>query len=493
MEQIEIALRHFRKADQGIDGTEPRAQSQIPRIFLIHTNNEIAVSGNVGRFRAGIDLFEVLQSFEALFAALNADHIEYFTRRHRQLAPNDFVFGLGIAADFDLFDVGFLAFLNLKIQIHGAGVGVGNAHHRQAAAGRAHIDVSFGAINVLDVFGVLLEALGREDVAHVHQQAVGTDFTPLTFHGVNLAQAVGDISGAENFVAREFDGSHVVLCAFVNDEADHHRARRGIKEFDFLDLEIQVAPLPWFAGAIAVEVRQLLLVFLELLVLEDAAAGNPGKHPVFAGLDHLGQALLAEGLRADELDARNFYLGTFFNFESGRGPPGVFVNRERVLRLGPGIALLLVKLLNFLGVDEQFALFKRFADLCGNSFAQLGVGKTFVALELDFREPGVALNQVSQDDAIRTIGKSNPDVIKQAGGVQVPDVVIDGGGQIRVAGLDADIGANQFFPDGRRADVLNLDFRDLGSRQLCLRQRRPRQQEADRAQAKQNFHRRSVS
>ena len=64
---------------------------------------------------------------------------------------------------------------------------------------------------------------------------------------------------------------------------------RGIHELHVLDLEIDVA-------VVAVEVRQRVLVLLELIVLEVAAAGEPGKHPMLAGLDHLPQLLLREGL-----------------------------------------------------------------------------------------------------------------------------------------------------------------------------------------------------
>ena len=50
--------------------------------------------------------------------------IEHLARGNRQLTADDLVLGLGVAANFNFLDVGFLAFVNFIFQIHRAGLGV---------------------------------------------------------------------------------------------------------------------------------------------------------------------------------------------------------------------------------------------------------------------------------------------------------------------------------------------------------------------------------
>ena len=89
--------------------------------------------------------------------------------RNGQFAPDDLVLGLDIAVNINSLDVELLALVNLKFQIHRAGVHVRNARDLERGA-LFHINVSFAAVKILDGLHVLVEAVGRENIAHVHRQ-----------------------------------------------------------------------------------------------------------------------------------------------------------------------------------------------------------------------------------------------------------------------------------------------------------------------------------
>src|SRR5207248_11103520 len=110
-----------------------------------------------------------------------------------QLAADNFVFGFGVAADLDLFDVGFLALFNLEVEVHGASLGVGNTHHIEIPGGASHIDITFGPVEILNVFGIDFQALGSKDITDIHAQTIRAGLAPLAFHCPNNAQAVGNI------------------------------------------------------------------------------------------------------------------------------------------------------------------------------------------------------------------------------------------------------------------------------------------------------------
>src|SRR5262245_34632970 len=127
MEQVEVALRNLREADQRIDRAEARTKREVPRILLVDRNNQVLATGNWGIriLRASIHFFEILQTLEALFAALNANHVESLAWGYRQLTPDHFVLCFRIAADLNLLNDVLLTLVDLKIQIHRAGLGIG--------------------------------------------------------------------------------------------------------------------------------------------------------------------------------------------------------------------------------------------------------------------------------------------------------------------------------------------------------------------------------
>ena len=137
-------------------------------------------------------------------------------------------------------------------------------------------------------------------------------------------------------------------------------------ELDLLDFEIDVAFL-------AIEISQLLLVVVELVVLEDAAARDPGEHPVPAGLDHSAQFLLRKGVRPDKFHVRDPDFLAFGDFERGGASARAFVDAQDILHLGARVARLLVHLLDSLAVREQFSFVQRFTDGRRQLFPELGV------------------------------------------------------------------------------------------------------------------------
>ena len=177
----------------------------------------------------------------------------------------------------------------------------------------------------------------------------------LALHAVALVrqpQTLGDVGHAEQLVAGEFHRPDLVLRALVKNEPNDHRLGRRIQELDILDLEVDVALFP-------VELDQLLLILVELVVLEDAAAGDPGKHPVLARLDGLAEFLDGKGFGANKVHLEDLDLGSLRDLEGGGAAARVLVNVQHVFDLGARIPLLLVQLLDVLGVGEQLAFIQR--------------------------------------------------------------------------------------------------------------------------------------
>src|SRR5207244_7633557 len=87
------------------------------------------------------------------------------------------------------------------------------------------------------------------------------------------AHALAYLFRREPDVALELHRSDLVTLAFVHDEPDHQTRRAEIVELHFFAVEIDVTLVP-------IKILQLLLILLKLVLLEFAAAGQPGKHPV---------------------------------------------------------------------------------------------------------------------------------------------------------------------------------------------------------------------
>src|SRR5205814_5694604 len=200
---------------------------------------------------------EILESLEALLAQLHANHVEDLARRYRQFAPNHLVFRLGVAADFDFFDLGWLALLHLIDQVHRASFGIGVLDRLDPnPVPVAFADITVRAVKVLDRFNVPFQALGRENLRFEH---------PRFDRSAQHDRALADLVRRELDVAFELDRADFVALAFVNDEPDDHPPGGEIVELDLLDFKIDVTLVP-------ITILQLLLVFLELLLLEFAAA-----------------------------------------------------------------------------------------------------------------------------------------------------------------------------------------------------------------------------
>src|SRR6266540_3778951 len=228
IEQVEVALGDFDKPDQAVDGSEAGAQLDVAGVFFADGDDEVAAVGHVGRLGLGFDaelLFEEVQTFEALGAALDLDHVEDLPWGDRQLAANHPVLGLGVALDLDLFDVSLVVFIDLVDQVHRAGLGIG-----VFARVDAGVDVALGAVHVLDGLQVLVQPLGGENLAHAHPEAGG------------------DLVRGEKGYPFEVDRADLVLAAFRNDKAQLDFARALLDLLDLLQLEINVAGVP--AGAL---------------------------------------------------------------------------------------------------------------------------------------------------------------------------------------------------------------------------------------------------
>src|SRR5262249_17410639 len=157
---------------------------------------------------------------------------------------------------------------------------------------------------------------------------------------------------AEQFIAGEFHRANFVLAAFVDNNADDQSARRGMLELDILDVKIDEALVP-------IKFRELLLVIFELLVLENAAARRPGKHPMPPGLDLLAKGSLAEGRRIYKYNVGDSDLRTFSDRKCSRRAAGALLDGDGIRDRRAGIASLLIHLLDFLAVGEKFYFIER--------------------------------------------------------------------------------------------------------------------------------------
>src|SRR6266542_1416009 len=434
IEQVEVALGDFDKPDQAVDGSEAGAQLDVAGVFFADGDDEVAAVGHVGRLGLGFDaelLFEEVQTFEALGAALDLDHVEDLPWGDRQLAANHPVLGLGVALDLDLFDVSLVVFIDLVDQVHRAGLGIG-----VFARVDAGVDVALGAVHVLDGLQVLAQPLGGENLAHAHPEAGG------------------DLVRGEKGYPFEVDRADLVLAAFRNDKAQLDFARALLDLLDLLQLEINVAGVP-------VELRQLFFVVVQLVFLEHARLSEEGEPPVPAGLEHAAELLLGKGMGAIEVDVGDPDLGAFGDLEGDGGPAGALVRRDGKFHLGFGITGFLVEFLDLLRVGKEFSVIEQVAVLGGDFLEELGVAEFLVSAKEDVGDLEPRLDDVEQGDAVIGPLFAHLHVEEVAGGIEVAHVIIDTVAVERVALFDADVGPHEGFSDRLGADIADGDADDF--------------------------------
>ena len=289
---------------------------------------------------------------------------------------------------------------------------------------------------VLHAFNVVAESARGESGAFGHPElgpdlVVGEQRCPLDFHRSDL-----------------------IADAFGNRDDDSDPFLGEFLKFDVQDLEIDVA-------LFAVEFGELLLVVLKLLLLEHAAAGDPGEHPAPTGFHLLAQFSVLEGVGSDELDFLDADLAAFFDAEGHRGATGGLGDAGDIFDLGLLIAGFLIHLQNGAGVGEELLFVIMLSHLGGDFSQQFPVAVLIVALEIDVGQERFALHPIFQRDAIGRQGRLGADIVEVAGAVEAANVVIDRGLAERVANLDADVGADQFVADCGRPDMFDVDGFDL--------------------------------
>src|ERR1041385_4450100 len=175
MKQIEVALLELSNNHDGIHGTEGRAHRERAGVFLFDANHQVFPSGywRIGGLRPGIDFsrLEEIKAFDALFADLDADHVEILARRNSQFATNHPVLGMGVSANLNLLDFVFRAFIDLKLEIDRPGFCIGNLDNVQIARSGCDINVTARPIKILDGFGIPGQSFDGEDVSGIHLEA----------------------------------------------------------------------------------------------------------------------------------------------------------------------------------------------------------------------------------------------------------------------------------------------------------------------------------
>ena len=243
--------------------------------------------------------------------------------------------------------------------------------------------------------------------------------------------------------------------AFVHGDPEDHRFVVRTVDLDVLDPEIDVA-------LVLVELRQLVLVLLELLVLEHTGPGKPREHPPTPRLHLLAELALAEGACALEDHVLDLHLRRFGDFKRDRPATGIFVYAGDGFDGGLLVTRLLVELLDLERVGEELALAQRLAGLGGDLLPDLAVAVFLVPGKGDRGNRRVALDHVGQLHAFGRDLFADPDVVEVARGVELADVVVDARPPVVVAFLQADVRPHQRVADGRGTDVPDVDLGDLG-------------------------------
>jgi hypothetical protein len=196
-------------------------------------------------------------------------------------------------------DVIFIAFVDLKFQIHRTGVHVRNAHRLEAGT-LLHVNIALAAVKILDRLQILVESVGCENITRIHRQSVWPDFALGALKAMHLLQPLVNLLSLKSLLPLNLtEPTLYCLPSKIKNGCPSCWAR--IHEFHVLDFKIEVT-------VAAVKFHERVLVILKLVLFEHPAARQPGKHPVPPGLDLLAQLPLGKCRRADKFNFDNFDL-----------------------------------------------------------------------------------------------------------------------------------------------------------------------------------------
>src|SRR5206468_1676416 len=117
VEQIEIALREFREADQLVDRAESTTKGERTSPFLLHQNGEIFTARYLRIFRVSFDLCKITEVLQALFGRVHTNRVEDISRRNQNLATNHLVLGACVTGNIDPVHKRAVALLDLIMHI----------------------------------------------------------------------------------------------------------------------------------------------------------------------------------------------------------------------------------------------------------------------------------------------------------------------------------------------------------------------------------------
>ena len=160
----------------------------------------------------------------------------------------------------------------------------------------------------------------------------------------------------EDFVALYPQIANKVLLSLVDGDFDHHLVFFRVGKFQIVDRKIHIAAFP-------VMLPEFFLVFLELILLEDAAAGQPGKSPAITCLDDLSEFSLAECLVALEKNFVDLDFRRLDNLEGDASLASVLVDERHIINGGVLKALFLIIFTYGLGIFEEGFLIDRLSYL----------------------------------------------------------------------------------------------------------------------------------
>ena len=258
-ENVEVGLRNLRRDVHGVHRACADADHEVAGVLLLHLVDEVAVLGAirvlaaVGRFEAIANAGEVVEVLEAALAALGAVLEHSVAGGERNLAADDLVLRVVVAANLDVADHDRHSLGYGEHDVHDAGVGRRRDRpDRDMRVGEAGVS---GADRDLDAARGVRERLPAGDHARLGELAL------LAHDGLGIARDADDLRRAD-----------LVACPLGDVEANVHLAVLARHQNRLRDADVEVA-------SIAVRLRDLRDALRKLLARHGSIGEPPDRIP----------------------------------------------------------------------------------------------------------------------------------------------------------------------------------------------------------------------
>ena len=429
VEEIEVGLLEFGKADQAVDRAEAGTEVERSGLLLLNDDIEVLAPWHQRVLRGHVDLGEVVQVHQTGLADIHERGVEDAARLHRKLSANHLVLGLGVALDINEIHVGLdtlvdaVGEVDLPVTRRGD-LGLGD-----------HVDIAAGAVVAADGFKIGTHAVRSVERSLLHLEEADKFLRRHDRRSLN-----GDLVDA---VLRSFrDGDHQ-----INSVTTGKRCR-----LDIGNAHIGEAPT-------LVEGADRILVLIHLRRGQTPRLGEEGEDICRLGLHDLEKILRKNRIVAGEGDAADDELRPLIDRENN---PHLFVRKLRGLRLDfhIGVVLVLVEFEDLLAVVVDLLVVKGVAGLRGDLLADLGGGYGLGSLDQDLTDGDTPLEKDGDlESACDRLGKDTG-VRDTPSRIERLDILFDETFVVGSSGLGRQIIEHTLPAQRRGAHELDIDFLD---------------------------------